>query len=70
MLQKSKQIFVVPSVLLTKKSRVPPKVQSHNRANNKYLPLKTQINVLFTVKSLHIPNICCTFAAAKVFLEH
>ena len=62
MSKKSKQIFVVTSVLPTKKSRVPPNLRSHNRANNKYLPLKTQINSIFIVKSLYISNICCNFA--------
>ena len=27
---------------------------------------KTQINLIFPSKALHIPNFCCTFAASKV----
>ena len=43
-------------------SNLPPNLQSHSRANIQYFPLKIQINLIFTVKSLHISNICCKFA--------
>ena len=60
--QKSKQIFVVPSTSSPIEMGTPSKVRSHSSANNKAFPLKTQINLIFTVKPLYIPNICCTFA--------
>ena len=44
----------------------PSKVRSHNCANNKSLHIKNKFIYLFTAKSLYIPNICCTFAVAKV----
>ena len=57
------QIFVVISTATLRGN--PSKLRSHACANNKYLPLKMQINSIFIVKSLHISNICSTFAAAK-----
>ena len=37
-------------------------------ANNKYLPLKMQINSIFIVNYLYIPNICCIFAADFMYI--
>ena len=62
--KKSKQIFVVLRHATLEGN--PSKVQSHSFANNKYFLLKPQINLIFSIKSLCISNICCTFAATKV----
>ena len=45
--------------------RIPPNLRSLSRANNKAFPLKIQINLIFIVKSLYIPNICSKFAPAN-----
>ena len=37
--------------------------KTHVCEKNKYLPLKIQINSIFTVNYLYIPNICSNFAA-------
>jgi hypothetical protein len=47
---------------LSQKTQNDPKKQKYNKA----FPLKIQINMIFIVKSLYIPNFCCNFAAAKV----
>ena len=44
------------------KIRNPPKVLSHSCANDKPFTQKLQINLIFCIKFLYIPNICCTFA--------
>ena len=46
----------------------PSKLRSHACANNKYLPLKMQINSIFIVKSLCIPNICSNFAPDFMYI--
>ena len=40
---------------------IPPKLRSHICANTNDFPLKIQIYLIFTAKSLYIPNICSNF---------
>ncbi len=55
------QIFVVISTATLRGD--PSKFRPHFCANNKQFPLKIQINSIFTVNYLYIPNICSNFAA-------
>ena len=67
--QEKQQIFVVTSTSSPIKMGSPSKLLSHSCANNNDLPLKIQINLIFIVKSLHIPNICCIFAAHFMWIH-
>ena len=64
-MKKITNIWYFRHALIDEPTRNPPKVRSHICANNKNFALKIQINSIFIVKSLHISNICSTFAAAK-----
>ena len=58
-------IWYFRHALIDKPTRNSPKVRSHICANNKDFPQKTQINLIFCLKTLCMSNICSTFAAAK-----
>ncbi len=45
---------------------IPPKLRLHCCANNKAFYKKLQINLIFSKKSLYIPNFCSNFAAQNM----
>ena len=61
-----KNLLYLRHALICTQTRNPPKVRSHLCVNYKPCNRKFEINFIFFIKALHIPNFCCTFAGGKV----